>query len=62
MYMYLSANRMGLPLFHFDVDINTGGHLETGQGVDRLLCRCDDIDQSLMGSLLELFEIGRAHV
>ena len=35
--------------------MDTCRHLQTGKGIDRLLRRRGDIDQSLMGSLLKLF-------
>ena len=34
--------------------MNTCRHLQAGEGIYRLLGRCGDIDQSLMGPLLEL--------
>ena len=34
--------------------MDTCRHLKTGKGINRLLRRCSDIDQSLVCSLLEL--------
>ena len=42
-------------MLHLYINIHTRRHFETGQGVDRLLGRGDDVDQTLMCALLELF-------
>ena len=39
---------------HLDVDINAGRHFQTLKSIYRLLRRSDDVDQSLVRSLLEL--------
>jgi len=58
---YLNLNRICLILtaelflLHLDINVNTRRHFQSGQRVYCLLGRCDDINQSLVCSLLELF-------
>ena len=44
----------GLFRLHLDVDVDTCGHFQSLKSVNRLLSRCDDVDQSLVCPLLEL--------
>ena len=39
---------------HLDVDVYASGHLQSGQCINSLLIGSNDIDQSLVSSLLEL--------
>ena len=50
----LLINKYCLPSLHLDVDRYACGHLQSLESVNRLLGRCDDVDQSLVSSLLEL--------
>src|SRR3954451_8807256 len=41
-------------ILELDLDVDAGGKIELHQGIDRLRCRVDDVEKTLVGAHLEL--------
>ncbi len=54
LYQLTDVMAFKLFCFHLDIDVNSSRHLQSGKCIYSFLCWSDDVDQTFVGSLLEL--------